>query len=270
MGRFDHIQRQETPGQTPAADGTGADGTGAQGTGVEARGAAQFLRQADAAAARGALQSALRLYGRALEEDRSLAPAWLGQVRVLLDMGQPEEAATWMEQTARVIGEVPGLLALRALSAVRRGALDEARQWSDRAMRDGQDDPEVWLARAAVVYASGNGAVARINLDKAHERAPGAHSARRCAEVALDLGDLGVARTWLQRAEREDPENPLICLRLGVYHERVGDLDQARHLLQRALQLDPRLELAQVALADLDRRSPLARLGARLKHWMGT
>lgn len=255
MGRFDHIEDRQ--GASPVQDGVGP-----------AFDFAHYLEQARAAQACGAFQASLRLYGRALEEDRGRAEAWLGQVQVLLDMGQPEEAATWMEQAGRVLGEVPGLLALRALAAVAAGRLDDARQWSDRAMREGSDQPEVWLSRAAVVYASGNGKVARMNLDKAWERAPGAPTARRCGEVALDMGDLATARSWLDKADRLDPDNALVALRLGVMHERTGDLALARHHLERALQLEPRLAPARLALDDLDGRGPLARLGASLKKWI--
>lgn len=257
MGRFDHIQ-----GQEPTADEAAPAGVHYS--------AEHYVQQARKAHDCGSFQAALRLYGRALEEDRARPDAWLGQVRALLDMGQAQEADTWLDQAGRIVGEVPGVLALRAIAAVRRGALDEARQWSDRAMRDGQDEPEVWLARASVVYASGNGKVARLNLDKAHERQPGATTARRCAEVALDHGDLAGARIWLDRADRGAPDNPLVALRLGVYHERAGDLEQARHHLERALQLEPRMESARLALADLSARGPLDRLRSSLKKWMSS
>lgn len=262
MGRFDHLQGAAPAGRSEAAP-PGAAAT----AGGPSFDAAHYLEQARRAHERGAWEPALRLYGRALEEDRELVGAWRGQVRVLLDMGQAEEAATWMEQAGRVVGEVPGLLALRCLAAVARGQLDEARQWSDRAMRDGADQAEVWLARAAVVYASGNGAMARVNLDKGHEREPGATTGRRCGEVALQQGDLEAARRWLLRAEQADPDCALVALRQGVLHERRGDLPAAREHLERALRLEPRLTAARLALVDLEGRGPLARLGAALRKW---
>ncbi|MCB9777526.1 MAG: tetratricopeptide repeat protein [Alphaproteobacteria bacterium] len=253
MGRFDHIptQGETAPAAAPERDFS----------------ATAYTEQALQAHVCGDLQSALRLYGRALEEDRDHVPAWLGQVRVLLDMHQPEEAATWLEQAANVVGEVPGVLALRALAAVGRGAFDDARAWSDRAMKAGPDVAEVWLSRAAVVYASGNSAMARVNLDKAHEREPGAVTARRCAEVALDMGDLIGAERWLRKAAAGAPDSALVALRQGVYFERCGDLDQARHHLARALQLEPRLQPARVALDDLDHRGPLDRLKSTFRKW---
>ncbi len=239
MGRFDHIQPTDE-GADPTSDHGG-----------ERFDFDHYQDLAAEAHRRGRYQSALRYYGRALEQDRERAEAWLGQVRALLDMGQPAEALTWMEQAGRIVGEVPGLLALRAIAAMRSGAPEEARAWSDRSLRDGRDDPEVWLARAEVVFATGSAKMARVNLDKAHERQPGPEIARRCGEVALQGGDPATARTWLQRALRDAPEDPLIALRLGVCWERMGDLSRARAELERALSLEPGLESARLALDDL-------------------
>ncbi len=252
MSRFRHIDPGRPEAPEPELGALGAD---------------HFCGQAAAALADGAFEKALRLYGRALERDRQCAPAWLGQVRALLDMGQPEEAARWLEQAAGVLGERPELLALRATAAARAGRTDEARAWSDRALRDGRDSAEVWLARAEVVYATGGDKMARVNLRKAHERAPGADTARRCGEVALSAGDLSGALPWLRRASREAPESPLAALRMGIYWERAGDLGQARTELSRALALSPHLESARLALEDLDRRGPIDRLRAALIRW---
>ena len=259
MGRFDHI----------ASDAIAETGGAAQAEppADDRFNSAAYTEQAVTAHSCGDFQEALRLYGRALEEDRGHAPAWLGQVRVLLDMQQSDEAATWLEQAARVLGEVPGVLALRSLAAIGIGKLDDARQWSDRAMRAGPDVADVWLARAAVVYAGGNEAMARVNLDKAHEREPGGHTARRCAEVALDMGDLHTADRWLRKARSESPDSALVALRLGVYFERAGDLPQARHHLRRALRLEPRLTPAQLALEDLDNRGPFDRIRSAWRNW---
>lgn len=260
MGRFDHISTEAATDAAAAPAELGAAD--------EARfNADTYTNQAETAHSCGDFQSALRLYGRALEEDRSHAAAWLGQVRVLLDMHQPEEAATWLEQAARILGEVPGVLALRSLAAAGSGKLDEARQWSDRAMRAGPDEADVWLARAAVVYESGNGKMAAVNLTKAHEREPGATTARRCAELALEMGDLTQADRWLRKALAGAPDSALVALRLGVYFDRAGDLEQARHHLNRALQLEPRLKMARLALDDVNSRGPFSTVVRAWRKW---
>jgi len=259
MSRFDHIQ----PGSHQPTDEVAADG--------QAFGFDHYFEKAEAALARGAFEKALRYYGRALERERDRPEAWLGQVRALLDMGQPDEAMTWMEQAAGVMGERPALLALRAIACARQDNIDDARAWSDRSMREGRDSAEVWMARAEVVYATGGDKMARVNLEKAHERAgargrPG-EAARRCGEVALAAGDLSAARRWLERAAREDPESPLAALRLGVFWERAGDIPKAKLELSRALSLEPHLESAKLALDDLDRRGVVARLRAAWRRW---
>ena len=226
-----------------------------------------FLEQGDLALTRGRYEVALRFYGKALEEDRARPEPWLGQVRALIDMGQPSEAATWLEQAARVIGETPALLSLRAIAAARCGRAEDAVAWSDRAMRDGQDVAEVWLARAEVLYLRGAGKVAATTLRKAHEREPADVTARRCGEVALGASDLPTARSWLERAQRGAPDCPLVALRLGVYWAQAGFLDRARTELERALALEPGLAPARLALDDLASRGPLARLAARLRRW---
>ncbi len=253
MSRFDHIVAPE------AVDGH-----------EEARpGPERVLSTARTALEHGAFEAALRFYSRALEQDRGNAEAWIGQVRALLGMGQPEEAARWLEQAAAQLGERPTLHALRALASLQAGRLDDARAWSDRALQSGRDDPEVWLARAAVVYGDGQPKMGRVNLDKAHERAPGPLGALHAAEVALHAGDLPTARVWLDRARRADDTNPRVALGYGVYWERVGDLAQARQELERALALEPRMTSARVALEDLSNRGVWSRVASALRRWLG-
>ncbi len=252
MGRFDHIEPEAQPLQQ------GDDAS---------YGFQHFMDQADLAMRRGRYESALRYYGRALERDRIRAEAWAGQARALLEMGQAAEAFTWLEQAVRVAGERPGFHALRAIAAARQGDADDALAWADKAMRTGADLAEVWLARAEVLYQQGQGSAAGRCLDKAHEREPGSHTARRCGEVALGVGDLPRARTWLERARSQDAECPLVALRLGIYWERAGHIDRARDELSRALSLEPGLTPATLALEDLDQRGLWARATASIRRW---
>ena len=174
---------------------------------------------------------------------------------------------TWMEQATRIVGEHSDFLALRAIAAVRTGALDDARAWSDRSMREGRDSAEVWLARAEVVYTTSGDKMARVNLNKAYERCSTSDTARRCGEIALAAGDLTASRTWLERAAHQDPQCPLAALRLGVFWERAGDIDRAQLELSRALALEPRMESAKLALDDLDNRGALEKMRALWRRW---
>ena len=254
MSRFSSIQSpaESSPTATPAAEEFGVE---------------FYLKEGDAALARGRYESALKSYGRALERDRENQDAWYGQARALVEMGHSDVAFTWLEQAGQTIGETPRVLALRAISCARRALIEEALAWSDRAMRGGNDDAEVWLSRAEVLYAGRRNDVAAATLKKAAERTPTTETRRRCGEVALYYGDLGAARVWLERASRENPEDPLAALHLGVLAERYGDDDKARGELMRALNLQPGLEAAKMALATLDNRSPWERFKQSWRKW---
>lgn len=257
MGRFDHIQPEG-----PAAP--------AEAKPEEQFDFAHYANIARKAHLRGQFEGALRHWGRALERDRGRPEAWSGQVLCLLDMGQPEEAFAWLEQACKVAGERAEFLALRAVACARTGQSRDALAWSDRSLKDGPDQPEVWLARAEVLYRAGQDRIAASALDKAHERAPGGLTCRRCGEVALAVGDLARARTWLERALRQDPESPLVALRLGVLWERLGDWERATAELNRALSLEPEMAPARLALDDLNRRPWWQRLANRAKGaWNG-
>src|SRR6516165_7152609 len=54
-----------------------------------------WLRQADDHRRRGLYENSLRYYSRALEFDRSLAAGWLGQVQMLVLLGECPEAELW-------------------------------------------------------------------------------------------------------------------------------------------------------------------------------
>ncbi len=254
MGRFDHIAPEADESSAAAAD----DGFGCQ----------HYLDQAEGAMRRGRYESALRYYGRALEQDRQRGEAWAGQARALLEMGQAGESFTWLEQAVRVAGERADFHALRAIASARLGKADEALAWADKAMRLGTDEPEVWLARAEVLYTQAQDVAASRCLDKAQERDPGGPAARRSGEVALGAGDLPRARTWLERARARQPECPLVALRLGIYWEREGRIELAQGELQRALTLEPGLTSATLALRDLRKRSWWELTQARIGRWL--
>ena len=227
-----------------------------------------FLKLANDAMARGNFEGALKLYGRALQRDPNRLEGWMGQVRALIDMGQPQEAMTWLEQAAGVLGEVPPLLGMRAIAAARCGNREDALAWSDRAMREGQDHMEVWLSRAEVLYLNQQPKIAIKALEKAVERAPGPTSERQVGEIALEYGDTGQAAIWLERAWRHAPEDPMVALRLGVLRDRQGDPERARSEFQRAISLAPDLQAARLALDEIDGRDWWTQTRAKLKKWM--
>jgi tetratricopeptide (TPR) repeat protein len=256
MGRFKHID--------PNA---GAEDAERPAVSEPVYDAEHYLRLGDDALGDGRFEVALKHYSRALEQDRLQIEGWIGQTRALLAMRQPDEAFTWLEQAANVAGEHRALLAIRAIACARTHQSEDALAWSDRAMREGADHADVWLARAEVLFEQRERKTAGLALDKAYEREKNGETALRCAESALEWHEEGLAKIWLDRAERTMPANARVALNRGVYLERVGNWKSAQAELERALALRPSCLSAQIALRDLDGRSTLSHWKSKCLRW---
>ena len=257
MSRFKHID----------PTGTEAPATASPSASEQDYDAAHYLELGEDALADGRFEVALRHFSRALEQDRLSLQGWLGQARALVAMQQPTEAFTWLEQATNVAGDHPAFFALRAITCARIHEAEDALAWSDRAMRDGADRADVWLARAEVLYQQRERKTAALTLDKAYERERSGETALRCAESALEWGDTGPAKLWLDRADRALPESPVVALRRGVYLERIGDWRGARDAFERALALRESCVAAELALRELRGRSSFSHWKARLTRW---
>jgi len=257
MSRFKHIE--PTGSETPATENPSAS--------EQEYDTDHYLEIGAVALADGRFEVALRHFSRALEHDRLNLNAWLGQARALVAMKQPNEAFTWLEQAAKVAGDHPAFFALRAITCARTHQAEDALAWSDRAMRDGADRADVWLARAEVLYQQRERKTAALALNKAYEREHTGGTALRCAESALEWEDAGPAKLWLDRANQALPASPLVALRKGVYLERIGDWDGARAAFERALALRASCVAAELALRDLNERSTYSHWKARLVRW---
>jgi tetratricopeptide (TPR) repeat protein len=257
MSRFKHID--------PA--GTAPPATESLAASEQDYDAEHYLELGEEALADGRFEVALRHYSRTLEHDRLNLNGWLGQARALVAMQQPNEAFTWLEQAAKVAGDHPAFFALRAITCARTHQAEDALAWSDRAMRDGADRADVWLARAEVLYQQREHKTGALALDKAYERERTGETALRCAESALEWGEQGSAKLWLDRADRALPESALVALRRGVYLERIGDWAGARAALERALALRASCVAAELALSELSGRSTFSHWNARILRW---
>ncbi|MEJ7639084.1 MAG: tetratricopeptide repeat protein [Singulisphaera sp.] len=105
MPRFDRLEFDEEPGE-------GSDVLRpAHESGQDER---QWLRKADDHRRRGLYENALRYYSRALELDKSLVAGWLGQVQMLLQLGEDAEADLWARKSLELFRGQGDLMAGRA------------------------------------------------------------------------------------------------------------------------------------------------------------
>jgi len=75
-----------------------------------------YLAQARAAFAQGQFEQALRSYAKVLEFNPKNPAAWVGQVRMLIELGEFHEAKLWADKALEIFPEEPELLAAKAVA----------------------------------------------------------------------------------------------------------------------------------------------------------
>ncbi|HEV8293470.1 MAG TPA: tetratricopeptide repeat protein, partial [Tepidisphaeraceae bacterium] len=101
----------------------------------------------------GLYESSLKYYSRALEVDKSLVAAWVGQVQMLIMLGEYPEAELWSRKALELFKNNAELMAARAQALCRTGDLKEAQAMCDAALGQQGQSAYPWLARGEVMVA---------------------------------------------------------------------------------------------------------------------
>lgn len=150
--RFSNLEL--TPRTTPAIEGETTQKKSVGMFGEADRDAAYWLNQATHERRRGNYEPALRLYSRALELERQMVEGWVGQVRMLIALGEFPEADLWARKALELFRNHPDLLAGRAQALCRQGDTKQAMANSDAALAQPGQSSFSWLSRGEVMLAS--------------------------------------------------------------------------------------------------------------------
>lgn len=258
-GRFTRLEINEEEGHRSRID---AD---AQVAGVPVRTPGHDLHLAHESYRRGRFEPALQLYTRALQGDRALIPAWVGQVQMLVELGEYHEARLWSDKALELFKGNGDLLAAKARACLRDRDRPGAIVCSDEAISSPGSSSLRWQSRGEVL------------LDKRGE------SARACFEKSLtepqaDWFDrVVIARIYLfhdraaaahefaRAATRLEPANGYAWYVVGRAQEGLGWLTEAEASYERSLQLAGEHEDARTALQSLRTQGRCARMG----RWFG-
>src|ERR1043166_2165969 len=200
---------------------------------------AWYFDQAGAAFANGGFDQALRLFSKVLEFNPQNAQAWTGQVRMLIELGEFQEARVWADKALERFPREAELLAAKAVALARMGDLKGAIAFSDASLGERGDSPYLWLARGDVLLAR-NDKPADYCLQKAIARAPGDWFLHwLVSRIQFFYKKFSLALKSAQRALALNAGQSAVWLQAGYCQLAVGFVDQARNSFVQARELNP-------------------------------
>jgi len=222
---------------------------------------AHYFAAAHAHFESGRFEPALRAFAKVLEFNPKNSAAWTGQIRMLIELGEYQEAKVWAEKALANFPNEPELLAANAVALARLGDLKAAMAFSDASIEEHGNTPYVWLARGDVLLARKEKR-ADYCFEKAFGFAPQewlwpwlasrVHSVYKNFAKALRLAQQALAR---------DAARAVIWLQLGRCELALGLVSQAQVSLQHARELDDQLEDVHRVLVDAGEVGLLTRIG---------
>jgi tetratricopeptide (TPR) repeat protein len=211
----------------------------------------------------GDFELALRNYSRVLEKDNTAFDAWVGQVLMLIELGEYHEAVVWADKALEMFPEHPELLAVKAVACCRDAKMEKAIAYSDNSISRDNITPRVWLARAEVLL-NRKSSVAENCISKAVSIA-GNTSPIVKLEAARLLKKKGIYSTaigYLNDVVKVFPKSALAWYELGCCQSKLG-LSEAKATLEQSLRLRPDWDIAKTALARCSNRGFFGKLFKR-------
>lgn len=232
------------------------------------KGGEQFLVEAQEAFERGKFELALRMFARVIEFDAKSPLAWTGQVRMLIELQEFEEARVWADKALALFPDEGELLAAKGVALARLGDHAGAISYSDSAVESQANTPYIWLARGDVLLA------------RQEKRA------EYCFERALALSNKNWLCLWLTariqsfyhhfaralkcalEAVTVEPGRAMLWLQTGQCQLALGLASQARNSFEQARELDPEIG-AQAFIGLASDTTILDKLAGRWRQWFG-
>ena len=226
----------------------------------ESRDGAYWMASAETAYQAMDFELALRHYSRVLEFEPGSIPAWTGQVRVLIELGEYREARVWADKALERFPTAPELLAAKAVALGRLGDLDPALAFSDASLEERGDTAYIWLARGDVLLARKERR-ADYCFEKACALEPNGWWIHwLAARIRHHYGQFAAALKLAQHAAAAEPGNWVVWLLCGDCETALGFAGNARRSYQQVADLNPEFREIRERVHQLDRRGILARL----------
>jgi len=263
--RFDRLEFDPSPEQPGVPPAHAADPD---------RDEHYWMRLADADRRQGLFENALRFYSRALELDRALVEAWIGQVQMLIALGEYAEAELWSRKALELFRNQGGLLAARAHALCRQGDRKQAQMLCDAALAQAGHSAYTWMVRGELMVASKEG-IDRHCFDKAVQIDQDWLVLLEIAQVYLHYRVPSKALTRIRQAVEKAPDNAHCWFVQSQCEEALGLTVRAQASLKRCLEIVPGHTEAQRRLTTLSKqgwslRSAVRRFGSFFQRALGS
>lgn len=244
MARFDKLEFRRQQAATPESEEPAAN----------LRDNAHWMRLADEHRRNGMYENALRFYSRALELDKSLVAAWVGQVQVLILLEEYPQAETWSRTGLNLFPSNADLLAGRAQAFCRLCDMNQAQALCDGALKHDVKSAYAWFVRGELMVAARQKTDDNC-FDNAQQLNPDWLLALEAALVYLNYRSPSKALRRSRHAVERAPDHAYTWYIQGLCQARVGFDQQAVQSYQRCLELSPGHEEAKRRLRELEQQS---------------
>jgi len=233
LARFDRLEYDQPSEPEGKADGPRP--------GVEPereRDGDAWLVKADDHRRRGLHENALRYYSRALELDRSLLAGWVGQVQMLVMLGEYPEAELWAKKSLELFKGQGDLMAARAQALSRLGDRRQAMELADASLRQEGNAAFRWMVRGELLLA-GKDDMDRHCFDKAVQADRDWLVPLEAALIYLHYDHPSKALLRARQAVEKGPQSPFAWYTQGRCEQDLGFDRQAETSYHRCRELAP-------------------------------
>jgi tetratricopeptide (TPR) repeat protein len=182
---------------------------------------------------RGFYEDGLACYARVLRHDGYNLDGWIGQIRILVDVGRHEAAAYWSDEAAKRLGWSDLLRNAKAFALASGGMIGEAKEIINVPVR-ADETPMIWLLRGEVFLKI------KINFFQ------------RLFTPYKGIGRMGAFFCFL-KALSPDPDDSFLNQRVGLAYLLTGDAVLGSKHLRVSLNMAPDNPLTLCGLAQCSR-----------------
>lgn len=215
----------------------------------------------------GRYDEALQFYTRALREKRTLIAAWVGQVQMLVELGEYDEARLWSDKALELFKNNGDLLAAKAQACTRLRDRRAAHACSDASLAATGSSPLRWQARGEVLLARGEARSRECFEKSLAEPVADWFDNLRIARIHLFHDKAAAALRYCQTAAEMQPGHVYTWYLIALCQRALGWHSAALGSLERCLELDGTYGEARAAMHTLGAETLLTRFGAWLTGW---